>query len=138
MKWIFLLSLLVAVPGFAQVQSAAGKGVGRAGTGPRAAHNSAARDTTPLNCTRSEVKYHPHPGVKMLCERWERQLLQDESRRAGRPAPSSSVVALPALGSSDARRLGFACIGGQAFQRLPNGWSQVMAPEGGWQRCEGG
>lgn len=140
MKRIFLLSLLLVVPvvGISQVQSAAGKGVRRMEAGPRAAHNSAANDTTPLNCSRDEVRFNPHPGVRLLCERWERRLLQEESRRAGRPAPSSSVVVLPPLGSSEAKRLGFVCIGGQAFERLPNGWSQLMAPEGGWQRCEGG
>lgn len=135
---LILLLLLVPVIGFAQVQSAAGKGVRRVESGPRPANNSAAKDTTPLNCSRPDVKYNPHPGVRLLCERWERRLLQDESKRVGRTAPSASVVALPSLGSPEAKQLGFVCIGGQAFERLSNGWSQLMAPEGGWQRCEGG
>src|SRR5690606_18605214 len=46
--------------------------------------------------------------------------------------------ALPAMGSNEARDLGYACIGGQAMRRLANGWEQVMARGGGWQRCRGG
>lgn len=65
-----------------------------------------------------------------MCERWERRLLSDSARQAGRPAPSGSVINLPSLGSADAKATGFACIGGQAFQKIPNGWPQVMAPAG--------
>jgi len=139
MRWISAIAIL-AISGstLAQVQSARGRGTPRVGPAPVAAHNPAAKDTTPLNCSRPEVRLHPHPGVSMLCKRWEDRLLQDSAHRAGRPAPSSSVVNLPALGTPDAKRTGFVCISGQAFQRIEHGWSQLMAPEGGWQRCEGG
>lgn len=140
MKRIFVAAVLSAFSFSAvgQVQSAQGAGTPRVGSTSKAPYNAAGRDTTPLNCSRPDVRFHPHLGVRLLCERWERRLLQDSARRAGQPAPSSSVVRLPALGSSEAKRHGFACIGGQAFEKLPNGWAQVMAPEGGWQRCEGG
>ena len=106
---------------------------------PKAApYNSAAKDTTPLNCDRPEVKHHLHPAVRPLCEGWEARLLRDEARRQGRPGPSDSVVPLPALGTSAAKATGLACIGGQGFRKIPNGWEQLYAGAGGWQRCTGG
>ena len=136
--FLLVLACASAVPSYAQIQSARGVGSSRVHAVPQPAHNPAASDTTPLNCSRPEVRYHPHPGVSLLCKRWEDRLLQDSAKRSGRPAPSSSVVVLPALGTPDAKRTGFSCVGGQAFQRIDNGWVQVMAPGGGWQRCEGG
>src|SRR5690606_7028860 len=65
-------------------------------------------------------------------------VLKAEARMQGRPAPSASVINLPPMGSAEARELGYACIGGQAMRRLENGWEQVLAREGGWQRCRGG
>ncbi len=103
---------------------------------PRQPYNSMARDTTPFNC--EQYRRHPHPGMVGFCEGLERSTLQQEARRQGRPGPSSSVIALPPMGSAEARELGHACIGGQAMRRLANGWEQVMAREGGWQRCRGG
>lgn len=139
MKWIVLAVAIACAPtALAQVKTARGTGEPRVHYQPRVAHNPASQDTTPLNCSRPEVKFHPHQGVRLMCERWERRLLSDSARRAGRPAPSDSVINLPSLGSADAKATGFACIGGQAFQKIPNGWSQVMAPAGGWQRCEEG
>lgn len=73
-----------------------------------------------------------------FCQSAENTVLIDEARRAGRPAPSKSIIVLPALGSPEARQLGYACIGGQAFKRLSNGWAQVHAVAGGWQRCREG
>jgi hypothetical protein len=139
MKWIFLVVSIAFTPAaLAQVKAARGGGESRIQYQPRVAPNPASQDTTPLNCSRPEVKFHPHQGVRLMCERWERHLLADSARRAGRPAPSDSVIRLPSLGSDDANATGFACIGGQAFQKIPNGWNQVMSPAGGWQRCEEG
>ncbi|KLA51904.1 hypothetical protein XEUV683_14445, partial [Xanthomonas euvesicatoria] len=56
----------------------------------------------------------------------------------GITAPSDSVITLPGLGTAEAKQLGYACVGGQAMKRLRNGWEQVAAPAGGWQRCLGG
>lgn len=103
---------------------------------PRQPYNSMARDTTPFNC--EQYRAHPHPGMVGFCEGLERSVLKEEARRQGRPAASPSVIALPPMGSAEARELGYACIGGQAMRRLANGWEQVMAREGGWQRCSGG
>lgn len=72
------------------------------------------------------------------CQGVENMLLQDEARRAGRPAPSDSIIDLPGLGSPEAKSLGYACVGGQAFKRLSNGWAQVHSVGGDWQRCRGG
>ena len=55
------------------------------------------------------------------------------------PAPvSHKLIQLPGMGSPEAKALGYACIGGQAFRRLANGWEQVAAAGGSWQRCQGG
>ncbi|ADV27462.1 putative secreted protein [Pseudoxanthomonas suwonensis 11-1] len=103
---------------------------------PRQPYNSMARDTTPFNC--EQYRAHPHPGMVGFCEGLEHSVLKEEARRQGRPGASASVIALPAMGTTEARELGYACIGGQAMRRLANGWEQVMAREGGWQRCRGG
>ena len=138
MKRMFMAAVLVAFVGSAwgQVRTARGNGEPRVGPGPRAAYNSTAKDTTPLNCER--YRSHPHPGMVGYCQGIENMLLRDEARRAGRPAPSDSIIDLPGLGSSEAKALGYACVGGQAFKRLSNGWEQVHALDGGWQRCRGG
>ncbi|KAF1727770.1 hypothetical protein CSC76_09255 [Pseudoxanthomonas mexicana] len=75
--------------------------------------------------------------MKPLCEEWERNHIQSEARRAGRPGPSSSIVDLPPLGSPEGRRTGIICIGGQAMRKLSNGWQQLWGNDG-WQRCRGG
>lgn len=137
LKWIFL-ALLTAAPAHAQTMRA---------KGPRAEppkpayrhskpHNSMAKDTTPFNC--EAYRRHPHPGMVGFCEGMEQMTLQNEARRQGRPPPSDSVLSLPSLGTPAARQLGVACINGQAFRKLDNGWEQVMASSGGWQRCRAG
>lgn len=53
----------------------------------------------------------------------------------GQPIPSKIVLRLPAYGSGEAKRLGFACIGGQSMRRLENGWEQVLDAERRTVRC---
>lgn len=103
---------------------------------PRQPYNSMARDTTPFNCER--YRGHPHPGMVSYCHNIETMTLRNEAHLQGRPAPSHSVIQLPGLGSEQAKALGYACVGGQAFKKLPNGWQQLSARDGGWQRCQGG
>lgn len=130
-----LLLLSLAFSSQAQLQSATGPKPKPLPPAEKPAYNSMSKSTTPFNCQELAWPNHPHPGMKAYCERLEARTLSDEARRAGRPAPSDSVVTLPSLGSDAAKRSGFACIGGQAFRKLPNGWEQVSAPAGGWQRC---
>lgn len=92
---------------------------------PRQPYSSMARDTTPFNCER--YRSHPHPGMVGFCQGIENMTLRNEARRQGRPAPSESIIRLPALGTAAAKELGYACVGGQAMRRLPNGWEQVSA-----------
>lgn len=103
---------------------------------PRQPYNSMAKDTTPLNC--EQYRNHPHPNMQRMCQNWENSMVQGDAQRQGRPSPSSEIIDLPALGSSEAKQLGYACVGGQAMRKLPNGWEQVSSPQGGWQRCRGG
>ncbi len=131
----FVVLLALALPAAAQIQSATGPKRAPLPPAPKAAHNSMAKTTTPFNCQALAWPDHPHPGMKAYCDRLEARTLSDEARRAGRPGPSDSVVRLPSLGSDAAKRSGLACIGGQAMRRLSNGWEQVHAPAGGWQRC---
>ena len=133
---LFMLLLSAAASTSAQVRTAKGAGVPKVPPAPRAAYNSMAKDTTPFNC--EQYRRHPHPGMVGFCQSIENMTLQNEARRAGRPAPSTTIVTLPALGSPEAKQIGYACVGGQAFKRLANGWEQVHAPAGGWQRCRGG
>ncbi|PPT36735.1 hypothetical protein XabCFBP2524_10045 [Xanthomonas axonopodis pv. begoniae] len=71
------------------------------------------------------------------CQGMENMMLRNEAQRHGRPTPSDSIITLPGLGSAEAKQLGCACVGGQAMRRLRNGWEQVSAAAGGWQRCRG-
>ncbi|RJS02520.1 hypothetical protein XnspCFBP7698_16455 [Xanthomonas sp. CFBP 7698] len=95
-----------------------------------------ARDTTPFNC--EQYRAHLHPGMVHYCQSVENMMLRNEAQRQGRPAPSDSDIALPGLGTAEAKQLGYAYVGGQAMRRLRNGWEQVSAAAGGWQRCLGG
>lgn len=131
-----VILMLVSAAAWPQVRTAKGQGVPKPAATPKAAHNSTARDTTPFNC--DQYRSHPHPGMVGFCQSVENMALQNEAHRAGRPAPSSTVIRLPGLGTAEAKQLGYACVGGQAFKRLGNGWEQVHATEGGWQRCQGG
>ena len=130
--------VLCTTPALAQaVRSYTAKPVPRVPAGKPAPYNATAKDTTPLNCAEQFSK-NPNPIFLALCVQHEQNLVQGSARRGGQPVPSSSVVALPALGSPSAKANGFACIGGQAFRKIPNGWEQVHAKGGGWQRCTGG
>ena len=132
----FCIALLaLALPAAAQIQSATGPKPKPLPVAPRAAHNSMSKTTTPFNCDQYRWPNHPHPAMKGVCDGIEARTLQDEARNAGRPSPSTEVVSLPSLGSDAAKRSGYACIGGQAFRKLSNGWAQVSSPSGGWQRC---
>lgn len=130
-----LLLIAVVAPSLAQTRAAQGKGAPRVGPAPKAHYNSTANDTTPLNC--ENYQSNLHPAMRVICEDLERNHIQSEARRAGRPGPSSSVVDLPSLGSPEGKRLGIVCIGGQAMRKITNGWEQVWGADG-WQRCRGG
>ena len=134
---LLLLALLAAAPANAQIHTATGPKPkpGPSQSTPRPAHNSMAKTTTPFNCEQYRWPKHPRPDMNGICDGLESSTLQAEARRAGRPGPSDDVVRLPALGSSDAKRTGLACVGGQAMRRLENGWEQVTSKHGGWQRC---
>jgi hypothetical protein len=118
------------------LRTATGKAPARITAPTRQPYNAMAKDTTPFNC--EQYRHHPHPGMAGYCQSIEAMALQNEAHRQGRPAPSASVIRLPGLGSAEAKQLGLACVGGQVLKRLPNGWAQVSAAAGGWQRCQGG
>lgn len=103
---------------------------------PRQPYSATAGSTTPLNC--EQQRNHPHPAIHPMCERWERDLVQGDAKRQGQPVPSTSVLTLPALGTSESARAGAACVGGRAMKKLPNGWEQMTDSAGNWQRCRGG
>lgn len=138
MKWIILGLLVVPTVVQAQTVRAQGPRGHKAVPAYRPAqpYNSLAKDTTPFNC--EQYRRHPHPGMVGYCESVEQMTLRNEARRQGRPGSSDSVVRLPGLGTPEARELGVACVNGQALRKLSNGWEQVMAAGGGWQRCTGG
>lgn len=91
-----------------------------------------AQISVPFNC--DQYRGHPHPGMIGFCQGMETMTIQNEARAQGRPAPSQTVIKLPAMGTAAAKDLGYACIGGTAMRRLSNGWEQVVSGAG-WQRC---
>ncbi|KPN12079.1 hypothetical protein AN652_02685 [Xanthomonas arboricola pv. pruni] len=118
------------------MRSAAGKANSKYIPPTRQPYNSMARDTTPFNC--EQYRAHPHPGMVRYCQGIENMTLRNEARSQGRPAPSDSIILLPGLGTTEAKQLGYTCVAGQAMKRLRNGWEQVSAAAGGWQRCRDG
>lgn len=123
--------LLMSSVAAAQIHTATGPAPRPKPAAKKAAHNSMASTTTPLNCQQYRWPSLPHPGVKPDCDRIEARTLQNEARRVGRSGPSDDVISLPALGSDEAARSGHACVGGQAMLKLPNGWEQVSSQSGG-------
>lgn len=85
---------------------------------------------TPMKCDQSL-----DPRFRALCNDIERAHVQGSAKRQGLPVPSSDVVALPAMGSAEAKGLGAACVGGTAMRRLSNGWEQLTDGQGRWLRC---
>ena len=131
-----VLLCAVVFPASAQaVRSHIAKPVPRVPAAKAAPYNSTGRDTTPMNC--EQYRKHPHPGMLGFCEGMENMVVQGEARRQGRPMPSTNVVQLPGLGTPEAKQLGYACVGGAAMKKIPNGWEQVIGADG-WQRCTGG
>lgn len=128
--------IALALPATAQTRAAVGTTHLPYIPPTRQPYSATAKDATPLHC--AQYRNHPNPGMVRYCEGLEHTLLQSEAQRQGKPAPSRSVIALPALGTPEAKELGYACVSGRALKRLSNGWEQVSATEGGWQRCEGG
>jgi len=69
--------------------------------------------------------------------------LQSATGPAAKPLPAAPKAAYNSMSKSttpfNCQKLawptGTACIGGQAFRKLPNGWEQIHAAGGGWQRC---
>lgn len=133
---ILVSIMLVTAPAFAQVKAYQSKPAPRATYQRQQPFDAMAKDTTPFNC--EQYRNHPYPRMQRMCAEIESNTLDYVARTQGKPAPSSSVIELPALGTLEAKQLGYACIGGQAMRRLKNGWEQVMSRAGGWQRCTGG
>ena len=53
----------------------------------------------------------------------------------GRPQASGERLSMPAYGSAEAKRTGYACIDGLAMRRLSNGWEQLRDSAGNFYRC---
>jgi len=54
----------------------------------------------------------------------------------GRPQASGQWLSIPEYGSPEAKRLGYACMGGLAMRRLPNGWEQLRDRSNNFYRCQ--
>lgn len=126
---IILITLLCAGPASAQQVHTA------AGPQPQPRHEPKRKQpynpgATPMNCDQS-----PDPRFRLLCSDIERSHVQGNAKRQGLPVPSSDVVVLPAMGSTEAKTLGAACVGGIAMRRLSNGWEQLRDDLGNWLRC---
>jgi hypothetical protein len=132
---VFIMLTCSAVAASAQVHSATGGRVQRITSTTQAAANPLSKSVTPFECDQYRDGNYP-PHWRKFCQDYESHYIQGEARRVGRPSPSASVVSLPALGSVAAKSTGMACVGGTSMRRLSNGWEQVSAPDGGWQRCK--
>lgn len=53
----------------------------------------------------------------------------------GRPQASGAWLDIPAYGSPEAKRTGYACMGGLAMRRLANGWEQLRDRSNNFYRC---
>ena len=75
------------------------------------------------------------PHIRQFCRGLEINLIQGDAKRRGQPVPSAERVTLPEHGSADAKALGAACLGGNAFRRLSNGWEQMSNQQDQPLRC---
>ncbi|CAE6686620.1 hypothetical protein CFBP6600_00650 [Xanthomonas arboricola pv. corylina] len=109
-----MLCLLACEQGVAakSMRSGTGKANSKYIPPTRQPYNSVARNTTPFNC--KQYRAHPHPGMVRYCQGIENMALRNEAHRQGRPETSDSIIALPDLGTAEAKQLGYACVGKQA------------------------
>lgn len=83
--------------------------------------------------------YHkPAPAAPSECNKpyrdpWVDALCKVITR--GQPQGSATVVQLPAHGTAQSKSSGYACMGGLAMRRLPNGWEQLKDQGGNFLRC---
>lgn len=75
------------------------------------------------------------PLFEQVCRDSDTQTRQAIAHLFGRPQPSTAIVALPAYGTEQAKRLGLACIAGTAMRRLSNGWEQLRDTQHRFLRC---
>jgi len=90
--------------------------------------------------THAAQPYHrPAPPIPEQCNDtrgnpWLAAMCNHFSR--GRPQASSVRLRLPAYESSEAKRVGFACVNGLAMERLKNGWAQLRDQQFNFYRCD--
>ncbi|GEM_PF-451853 len=125
---ILSLALLVAPLHTQQMRSATGPQ-------PLPNHTPASPKASNLGAEPLKCQQHVDPRIRLYCAEIERSLIQGEARRQGIPTPSTEIVRMPAYGSSEAKQLGAACMGGTAMRRLSNGWEQLRNAKGEWLRC---
>ena len=109
----------------------------RSALGPQPAprHTPAGPKASNLGAEPLKCQQHTDPRIRLYCAELERSLVQSEAHRQGLPTPSSEIVGLPSYGSTEAKQLGAACMGGTAMRRLSNGWEQLRNAKGEWLRC---
>lgn len=98
----------------------------------------AQQDTTPYQCENLTVEKTGSwaaPVLRDFCNKQEAHMGQAFAKILGKPRPSTDVYVLPAYGSAEAKRTGFACISGTAMRRLRNGWEQLRDAQNNWVRC---
>ncbi|HHA2542737.1 TPA: hypothetical protein ACOEOI_001328 [Stenotrophomonas maltophilia] len=126
---LFLALLLLSAPAHAQQL--------RSATGPQPlpTYTSPTPKASNLGAEPLKCQQHVDPRIRLYCLEIERSLIQGEAHRQGIPTPSSEIVRMPAYGSTEAKHLAAACIGGTAMRRLNNGWEQLRNAKGEWLRC---
>lgn len=72
------------------------------------------------------------------CEQSDARFKQTIARIHGRPQPSTKVLSVPAHGTSEAKRLGVACMGGLVMLRIRNGWEQALDADKRYFTCRNG
>ena len=80
-----------------------------------------ANGTLPKECLNEAM----NPWMDALCKYVSR----------GRPQPAGSWLNLPAYGSTESIRSGYACMGGLAMHKIKNGWEQVLDINHNYYRC---
>jgi len=69
------------------------------------------------------------------CERSDARMKQTLAKVYGRPQPSTTVLTVPAHGTSEAKRYGVACMGGLVMLRIKNGWEQALDADRRYYTC---
>lgn len=129
MKSILFLALLV-LTGDAMAQAKVRTAVG---VQKRVNPNMNRPKVAGVDCKAFEAD--PRPWVHDYCAQVDFSLQDMQSRLYGYPRPSPVVLAIPALGTDEAKAAGVYCADSRVLRKAGNAWIQAVDSQRRYLRC---